>query len=583
MSFSNKYKERTPEETIAIIKNFFLSKPNFTIREAMCEKKDNIDLWSCGLELYYNNNLILTSNGKGVNKNYAFASGYGELYERFCNKTFWINNPFAFEKIINLNYKNNGYYLDKEEHLINYEEAIAPFFDYIDSIQDTEKIYPKKLFTSLMNNKFIGIPYTNILNNEKLFIDPRMLYRTKTSSGMSAGNSFYEAFNQGMSELCEHYIAGRYLYDPYNKYYQLNLNNIKNTTLQKIISQIQADGNDLYIYDFSYNCNLPVLMSLLLNHRTKSVSINIGSFPVFDIALERVLTELYQGSGKYDFVKTGGHVPYYDKTPLQHYRVSPSNTTLKTSFPENFIINAIQVENYNNKVFLDNNEYTNENIYNYYKQKAKELNLSIYYYNHSLNNEIYAIQIFSPELESFTQYRENKNLDDKEFVYLFVEKLYNILNNPVESILLEEIKILLIIYSKFNIEQRNLISMIMGHPWLTLFNSTGNSGWPLLLYILAGQYDVSSINKILEDSYTSSYYKISKKYLLLAKFCCLNKYSSYELLKIFEFLKMPITSEDLQNWNNSDYLLEKIFINPFLDYYHSDHYDEYFINIFKKE
>mgnify|MGYP002512596454 CR=1 FL=1 len=70
-----------------------------------------------------------------------------------------------------------------------------------------------------MNNKFIGIPYTNILNNEKLFIDPRMLYRTKTSSGMSAGNSFYEAFNQGMSELCEHYIAGRYLYDPYDKYY----------------------------------------------------------------------------------------------------------------------------------------------------------------------------------------------------------------------------------------------------------------------------------------------------------------------------------------------------------------------------
>jgi len=229
-----------------------------------------------------------------MSQTYSLASGYGELYERFCNKTLWINNPFIFDKIINFNYKSQGYYLDKDEQKITYEKAIEPFMDFILSVEDEDKIYPKKFFTALMNNNFIGIPYKNVLDNEKqLFIDPRFLYRVKTSSGMSAGNSFYEAFNQGMSELCEHYIAGKYLYDPYPKYYRLNLNNIKNENLKNIITQIKADGNDLYVYDFSYNCNLPVLMSLLLNHKTKSVSINIGAFPVFDIALERILTELY--------------------------------------------------------------------------------------------------------------------------------------------------------------------------------------------------------------------------------------------------------------------------------------------------
>lgn len=581
MSFQNKYKERSPEETITIIKNFF-NKKGFVVREAFNQKKDNIDIWSCGLELYYNNNLILRSNGKGMSQTYSLASGYGELYERFCNKTLWINNPFIFDKIINYNYKVNGYYLDKDEKNISYEEAIYLFPDYITSIEDEEKIYLKKLFTTLTNNNFIGIPYTNISNNEKIYIDPRILYRVKTSSGMCAGNSFYEAFNQGMSELCEHYISGKYLYDPYPKYYQLNLDNIKNNFLQEIISQIKADGNDLYIYDFSYNCNLPVLMSLLLNHKTKSISINIGAFPVFDIALERILTELYQGTGKYESVKIAGHTPYKYCSPEEHYRVSPSNTTLKTSFPENFILNAIQVNEYNNNVFLNDNSYSNVDIYNYYLQKMNDLNLNIYYYNHSLSDKIFAIQLFSPELEGFVRYRENRIVKDKQFVYLFIENLYNILSNPKDSIL-EELKILLTIYDKFNMEQRNLISILMCHPWFTLFNSSGNSGWPLLLYIMKGEYNLYSINRILEDSYTSTYYDISKKYLMLIKFCSLNKYSLNELLQIFDFLKMPITIDDIKNWNNADYLLDKIFINPFMDYYFSNNYEEYYQSIMAKE
>ena len=60
-----------------------------------------------------------------------------------------------------------------------------------------------------------------------------------------------------------------------------------------------------------------------------------------------------------------------------------------------------------------------------------------------------------------------KELMDKEFVYLFVEKLYNILNNPVESILLEEIKILLIIlkdvFAKNNITDESIMKKAVWH------------------------------------------------------------------------------------------------------------------------
>jgi len=38
---------------------------------------------------------------------------------------------------------------------------------------------------------------------------------------------------------------------------------------------------------------MPVLMSVLVNDKEQNITINFGSFPVIDIALERIITELY--------------------------------------------------------------------------------------------------------------------------------------------------------------------------------------------------------------------------------------------------------------------------------------------------
>ncbi|MGN1342703.1 MAG: YcaO-like family protein [Bacilli bacterium] len=58
------------------------------------------------------------------------------------------------------------------------------------------------------------------------------------------------------------------------------------------MKEIQKE-NTLYIIDFSYNFNVPVLMALIVNRRTNTITVNLGASPIFDIALERTLTELY--------------------------------------------------------------------------------------------------------------------------------------------------------------------------------------------------------------------------------------------------------------------------------------------------
>ena len=80
-----KYKDRTPEETISIIKQFFNNR-GFTIRESY--RPSNINTHSFGIELYYKDYYITSSNGKGMTKEFALASGMGELYERFHNNPY---------------------------------------------------------------------------------------------------------------------------------------------------------------------------------------------------------------------------------------------------------------------------------------------------------------------------------------------------------------------------------------------------------------------------------------------------------------------------------------------------------------
>ena len=120
-SFNDKFKERTPQETINIIKSFFLEK-GFNVCTVFCAKSEESQTWSTRVHLMNNDIIVLGANGKGIEKIFALASGYAELYERYCNKMFYINNPFVFDRVINNNYLKYGYYLDPYEQIISFEK-----------------------------------------------------------------------------------------------------------------------------------------------------------------------------------------------------------------------------------------------------------------------------------------------------------------------------------------------------------------------------------------------------------------------------------------------------------------------------
>jgi ribosomal protein S12 methylthiotransferase accessory factor YcaO len=58
---------------------------------------------------------LFSQNGKGVSEEYCLASGYGELYERFCSGLNYMNDPFLFQEVIQNRKQKYGYYIDPKE------------------------------------------------------------------------------------------------------------------------------------------------------------------------------------------------------------------------------------------------------------------------------------------------------------------------------------------------------------------------------------------------------------------------------------------------------------------------------------
>ena len=565
-SYIDKFKERNPEETVNIISKFFSSKNLEIITESnSCSHESK--LWSTRFSLRYNGKIILYANGKGVSENFAKASGYAELYERYCNRSYYLNNPFLFNKIIQDSYNEYGYYIDPKEQILTYENAIQYFQDYIKSIEDQDSNEAKIFFSTIFENKFIGVPFKEINNSDIIYLDLRLLFQAKMSTGMATGNNFYEAFNQAMSEVCEHHLVGQYLYDNFDKYYRIDINSIQNQNLIKIINKIKQHGNTIYIYDFSYNLGLPVLMTVLINHFNNTISANIASFPIFEIALERTLTELYQGVVSFKNIKSHGQKPWKVTEPIILDNEDSGSVQMKPAFPERILYDFITVEpNFN--VFLKDEKYSNKDIYNYYCDLCQKKQIQLYYYDTSKSKEITAIQLFSPNLTSLTFYKLNQLNNNKNKVYLFLLQLYNFLKEFLSSKTYNHDEFVNIIktLNNFNSTDYCLLDYLTMNDWFIMHSLVGYKSWDIVKYLLFQDNKIVNSGDILSKSdYLPSISVLCHKYILLNRYCSTQKYTTEELLKIFNILKLPITLEDIQNINDIKYLTQKIIFDTMIE------------------
>ena len=227
---------------------------------------------------------LLYSNGKGICKKAALASALGEFVER-------LRTNFFFSSYYLL--KTSKYYPDEKFFSLKSKKYLS---------EELREFYnfgkPERLIDISSGNskkRICCIPFSCMKTNEKIFFPVNILNNLYVSNGMSAGNSNFEAESQALSEIIERYVKTRIISE------EISLPEIPKKILEKFPKVLKAikklDEKDfsILIHDASLGGVFPVINITLLNKKNGTAFVAFGAHPQFEVALERTLTELFQG------------------------------------------------------------------------------------------------------------------------------------------------------------------------------------------------------------------------------------------------------------------------------------------------
>ncbi len=262
------------------------------------------DLWSVHLSIA--NCPAIYSNGKGSTQDAALCSAYGEIFERLAThmsfSDFYLGQTNADAKFVHFSDEKWTEIIDSEEDAEGIDGCPIP--NDILNVK-LRKLYGNKGALTLENLVDIqscsfergvcSIPFTNARNGEVVYFPVNLLDNLYASNGMSAGNSEYEALVQGLSEIIERYVKAKIIREG------LSLPQVPDKIIEKYpksyatLKALQSDELKAICYDASLGGKYPVVCVVLFNQSNGTTVASFGSHPIFEVALDRTLTELMQG------------------------------------------------------------------------------------------------------------------------------------------------------------------------------------------------------------------------------------------------------------------------------------------------
>ncbi|KJS67636.1 MAG: hypothetical protein JL50_06305 [Peptococcaceae bacterium BICA1-7] len=254
------------------------------------------------------------SNGKGTDPVYALASAYAELMERMQNRILYLGN-FSSDAT-----HHAGFLVTPDEKYFSYQELAEmdnAMLNYVLSestgirseIGSDEREEAIKAWTVFnppgYPSKAVTVPFYSLKRRKTEYLLYDMYCSLYGSNGMCAGNTPAEALVQGLSEAFERYvnkqlITGRITPPTIPDRYLMNY-----PGLFDIIQSIRKSGRyRVIVKDCSLGKGYPVVGTIILDTCKGSFGMKLGVHPSFPVALERTITEAFQGRNIEDFTKS---------------------------------------------------------------------------------------------------------------------------------------------------------------------------------------------------------------------------------------------------------------------------------------
>lgn len=294
----HKCKDAPPVETVAKIREILKTNDIFPL----IEKNWGSILGNiCWVHLVYPQTDIFT-NGKGISPEFALASAYGEFMERLQNQVYFFIKDFDFDDTL---YEEFGFIVAPDEKYIQASDLFnglpKDFYNIFRPVNNSNGnyIYDFSEETPERVKKigdYITIPYFNLSEENLIYLSLPFLKYYYGTNGMCAGNTLQEALVQGVCEIFERYVSRETLFK------KLSYPTVSDKRLRKyerlymLIKKIESSKDwGIIIKDCFPITNLPVLCIIVIDRKNKGYFVKFGAHPIFEIALERCITELFQG------------------------------------------------------------------------------------------------------------------------------------------------------------------------------------------------------------------------------------------------------------------------------------------------
>lgn len=234
------------------------------------------------------------SNGKGVTEELALASAYGEMMERLQLGYIGMNEAQK-DGSYSINDSQNVTRAAKDLYPKNkkWYEAFAGQLRFFTK----EEMTADALFAQYADKEgnVVCTPYYCLNTETKEYLPTALRKNIYTSTGCAAGNTPEEALVQAMSEIVErHHLI-------YMMFHDITPPDIPEEVLKEhkvaynIITYLRNQGFRVLIKDCSLGEKFPVASVCIIDQKTGRYHTHYGAYPIFEIALERALTESFQG------------------------------------------------------------------------------------------------------------------------------------------------------------------------------------------------------------------------------------------------------------------------------------------------
>ncbi len=237
-----------------------------------------------------------TSNGKGVSKEFARASAYGEFMERLQSGLFFYKlQSFENDPKVNLQcFAPDGKYFSKEELLEN-----ADWFDYLTESYkglSREALAAQcAMYAHTDDGNILCLPFYSLFEDKYVYLPAGFIEHMYSANGCCVGNTREEALVHALAEIMERKASTSAIIKG-NAFPEIPEDVLMSfPTVAKILKRLhECEELDVKIFDCSIGNGFPVVSTRIINKISHGYHVNFAADPVLEIAIQRSLTETFQ-------------------------------------------------------------------------------------------------------------------------------------------------------------------------------------------------------------------------------------------------------------------------------------------------